>query len=98
MNMKRLASICNGVAIFLILGVAVCADGTMDAYGPTVFMVSSLICMAVAYLLIRLGNWAEYQDIKNRPRYRNYRGRRHQRKRQYLHPNYRGEKGKIQDD
>lgn len=79
--MKRLASIAYGMAVILIFGTALCADSIMDTYGPVGFLLRAGACIGIAGAFVLAGNYIENREKENRPRYRNYRGRRGKRKR-----------------
>ena len=49
-------SICALIAMILIFGLAAVADGLMNAYGITVFVVVSAITLAVAWILVEISN------------------------------------------
>lgn len=72
--MKKAADTLQGIALFLILGAALCADGLADApHGFTILF----SCIGAAWVLVGIANRLEAKE--NRPVYRNYTGR-HQRK------------------
>ncbi len=54
--MARLCRIVYGVAMFLMFGTALCADGLADT--PNGFPIM-FICVGVAGALVLLGNWLE---------------------------------------
>lgn len=57
--MKKLSKLCSivyGVALFLMFGTALCADGLADI--PHGFLIM-FICVGVAGALVFLGNWLE---------------------------------------
>ncbi|MEG0765030.1 MAG: hypothetical protein RR403_03205 [Pseudoflavonifractor sp.] len=72
----RRQAILQTIAIILIFGVALCADGLADL--PHGFGIMFAI-IGVAGVLVAVSNRPGEQE--NRPRYHHYQGRRHQRKR-----------------
>jgi len=72
--MSRAATALQGIAFFLIIGAALCADGLADVpHGFTILF----SCIGAAWVLVSIANHLEAKE--NRPAYRNYTGR-HQRK------------------
>ena len=49
-------SICGLIAMILIFGLAAVADGLMNRYGITVFVVVGSITLAVAWILVEISN------------------------------------------
>lgn len=81
-KLSKLCSIVYGIAMFLIFGTALCADGLADI--PHGFLIM-FICVGVAGALVLLGNWLEGRIVmaqkKGRPQRWSSDGRQVQRKR-----------------
>ena len=72
--MSRAVTVLQGMAFFLIMGAALCADGLAEVpHGFTILF----SCIAVAGVLVGISNHLEAKE--NRPMYRNYTGRRRHR-------------------
>ena len=54
--------ICAGIAFFLMMFLAACADGLMDEYGITVTCVVSAIVLGVSCVLIQISNLPERRN------------------------------------
>lgn len=55
-------SLCSAIAMFLLLALAMTADGLMECLGPTGFLIAGLIVCGVAGILIQISNLPDRRD------------------------------------